>query len=101
MQELQKLIGKEYGEIKAKEFEDFICNILEKKGKIQRQVLVKNRGDGMRGKVDLVWHTEGKIIGIEIDRKTARKKSIFKLYQLQADERWVILRSPFSLCKYQ
>lgn len=102
MHELNHLVGKEYREIKAKEFEDFICNILSKTGFVKRQVLVKNRGDGRRGKIDLVYYPYSarcSSVGIEIDRKTPRIKSEFKLREFAAEESYLITRSPFAIKK--
>lgn len=93
---LDNLKGKDFKEVKSKDFEDFMCDQLKHEGKIQRQVFVENRGDGYRGKVDLILTTPKEKIGIEIDYMTARQKSIFKLKQLDVDRRVVILRSPFS-----
>ena len=93
----QQLKDKDFGEMKAKDFEDLVCSILGFHGVLKRQVPVKNRGDGHKGRVDLVLETPKEKIGIEIDRKIPRKKSVFKLMQLEVDRRFLITRSPFSM----
>lgn len=94
---LRELNNQDHEKVKAKDFEDLIYSILIKRGRVKRQVTVPNRGDGRRGKVDLVWYFENETIGIEIDRKTTRKKSIHKLKELGADKIYAITRSPFSI----
>lgn len=99
LDELNNLKGIDYGSIKSLDFEDFIVKILEKFGKVKRQIWVNNRGDGRRGRVDIVLDIDGENIGIEIDRMTPRKKSIFKLQQLGYNNNFVITRSPFNIIK--
>ena len=94
----KEYIDKDYGDIKALRFEDIIVKELKANGmEVERQVWVDNRGDGRRGKIDLVAYFKGEKIGIEVDRKKPRKKSIFKLEQLECDKRFVIIRSPFKV----
>lgn len=81
-EELKQLIGletKDYESIGALEFEDIICAKLSQFGKVERQVVVPNRGDGMRGRIDLVFTFKGERIPIEVDRKSVRQKSLFKV----------------------
>mgnify|MGYP000166782503 CR=1 FL=1 len=94
---LTQLQGKDYREVKALDFEDLVVEILKDAGSIKRQVVVQDRGDGRRGRIDLVLTTKKEVIGIEIDYGAARKKSIFKLNQLSCDRRVILLRAPFSI----
>ena len=95
---LIKFKDKDYEDTEAKEFEVMIMKELLKKGmEVKRQVWVNNRYDGRRGRIDLVAYFEGKVIAIEIDRKNARQKSIFKLNQIDTPYRFVITRSPFKI----
>lgn len=100
MQQLEELKGKDFGVMKAKEFEDLICFILRKSGTIERQIIVPNRGDGRRGKIDIGYyphHDKFKSVGIEIDRKTPREKSRYKLLHSNFSELWIFTRSPFIM----
>lgn len=51
---------------------------------------VSNRGDGNKGHIDVVWISYlGTVVAFELD-KSPRKKSIFKLSNIQADLKiWV------------
>lgn len=64
-----------------------------------REVIVPRRGDGQRGRVDLVasWPESGLQIAVECDNKSPRKKSLTKLKQVVADVRLVVLRAPKPL----
>lgn len=70
---------------------------LEKFGKVERQILVENRGDGKRGFVDMKLSIGSETFGIEIDRKTPRAKSISKLQVLGCDHSFLVTRSPFQV----
>lgn len=94
---LEQLKGKDFGEMKAKEFQRFIARKLSHLGDVFDEVYVPNRGDGHTGRIDLVIKSHNGIIAIEIDRKSPRKKSLFKLQKFQADKKYLILRSPFSI----
>ena len=95
---LKVLEGNDYEEMKSKDFENLVCDLLKNIGEIKRQVWVNDRGDGRRGKIDLVIKKENEKVGVEIDRISPRKKSIFKLNQLQnMTGLLLIVRSPFSL----
>jgi len=95
---LREYIGKDFSDIKASELqsalEDFFRNA---NYKVEREVWVNDRGDGRRGRVDIVLYKDGARTGIEIDRATPRKKSIVKLHQLKTSYRYVITRSPFKI----
>lgn len=99
MQEFKELEGMDFESVNSKNFEDKIVSILSNLGKVRRQVVVNDRGDGRRGRIDIVAEINGKVIAIEIDRKSPRKKSIFKLHNFDADERYTMTRSPFSVSK--
>ncbi len=97
MQELKHLEGKDFNKLKAKEFSDLVISNL-KKGFYRKEVGVSDRGDGRKGRVDLVYYIDDKMIAIEMDRLKPRIKSIFKLKQIKsADERYIITRSPFKI----
>lgn len=67
-------------------------------GDIEKEVSVENRGDGKKGRVDIVFNTKNEKWGIEVDRKTPRYKSMEKLRNLKnCDHLYVILRSPFGI----
>lgn len=96
MFELITLKGLDYNKLSSKEFSDLICSYL-KKGQIQKEVFVPNRGDGRSGRIDLVYRIDNKIIAFELDRLSPRRKSIFKLKEFNADESYIITRSPFLI----
>jgi len=99
--ELKRLIGLkegyDYGEIPALEFEDTVVRSLERHGHVSRQVWVEDRGDGRGGRIDVVFNDGKDDIAIEIDRKTPRKKSRFKVKKYGQGNAFVITRSPFGL----
>lgn len=57
-----------------------------------RQAPVPDRGDGRRGYVDVRAVKAGVVAMLEIDRKTAREKSLAKLERSDVDVRIVLLR---------
>lgn len=66
----------------------------------QREFLVADRGDGRRGRVDLyVTDSTGSACGIEIDRKSPREKSVFKLQQLPSG--FILLRDSGVADRYE
>ena len=66
---------------------------LEKLGfTCQIEHYVKDRGDGKRGRIDIIAKKNGKTIAIEFDNKTPRKKSLYKLNHFDADFKFVLLR---------
>lgn len=100
LKELNILKGKDYRNTKSIDFQNIICNLLKKKRKISRQVWVEDRGDGKRGKIDIIFSYDiGKYVAIQIDNKSPRAKSIYKLKQYQADKSYILLRSPFKVIK--
>jgi hypothetical protein len=75
----------------AKKFQRALENELRAKGwKVLREFCVKDRGDGVRGRIDLVV-TNPTRLAIELDRVGVRKKSRFKLSQFDG-LKFVILR---------
>ncbi len=96
IKELENLIGKDYKNLNSKEFSDLIISFL-KSGKIKKEVVVSDRGDGRSGRIDLVYLKDGKEIAIELDRLKPRYKSIFKLKNYGADKSFVITRSPVKI----
>ena len=84
----------------AREFHYFIESILEKHGDLEREVPVKNRGDGRSGRIDLVFTYKGIKYPIELDRKSARYKSIYKIREYSKNGGFVITRDPFSVIHY-
>ncbi len=92
------LKNKDYNTISAREFQYLIGFLLEKQGySIRYEYPVLNRGDKKKGRIDIVAYKDNKSIGIEADFKSPRKKSIFKLENNYFDEKYIILRSPFSV----
>lgn len=102
-QELQNLIGvrdfEEYKNCVASEIEDIVRVKLSKFGLVERQYGVPDRGDGYRGRVDLVFHYKGQLVPIEIDRGKIRAKSIFKTRSVNPDNAFVITRKPYKITK--
>jgi len=75
----------------AKTFQQAVEDELRAKGwEVFREFWVKDRGDGVRGRIDLVV-TSPVRIAIELDRARMRNKSLFKLAQFDG-LRFVILR---------
>lgn len=97
LEELRYLEGTDFEKESALDFEDFILTFLEKKGFVKRQVKVENRGDGRKGKIDFVVYTDSGTIAIEVDRKTPRKKSRFKLENFPARYKYLMTRNPFKI----
>ena len=55
---------------------------LEEAGcKIRAEVVVPNRGDGRKGRIDLVIDYPDRLV-VEVDRKIIRRKSVFKMAQM-------------------
>lgn len=75
----------------AETFQQAVEDELRAKGwEVFREFCVKDRGDGVRGRIDLVV-TSPVRIAIELDRARIRNKSLFKLAQFDG-LRFVILR---------
>ena len=74
------------------EVRDFMRN----KGYFCRlEVFVNDRGDGKTGRIDIVCYKKNETIAIEVDRKTPRRKSIFKLENFKATKKYVICRNNY------
>lgn len=84
--ELIKLLQGKFNCSTAKELHNAVEAEILKSGYLcQREYTVADRGDGRKGKIDLyVTNANGAICGIELDQKSPREKSIFKLQQLPA-----------------
>lgn len=84
--ELIKLLQGKFNCSTAKELHNAVEAEILKSGYLcQREYTVADRGDGRKGKVDLyVTNAHGASCGIELDQKSPREKSIFKLQQLPA-----------------
>lgn len=99
--QLKDLIGLEegldYENLGAKSFEKIVADALRQHGHVQTQFPVSNRGDGRRGKIDIVFTYKGQRIPIEIDRKSPRQKSIFKVRSINDKVGFLITRSPFGI----
>lgn len=84
----------EWAKKRATAFNAILRYRLEISGcKVRDEVEVPNRGDGRKGKVDLVIDEPEKI-AIEVDRRSVRQKSIFKMAQLTEHKPMSILREP-------
>jgi len=82
----------------AKTFQQAVEDELRAKGwEVFREFCVKDRGDGVRGRIDLVVASPVRI-AIELDRARVRKKSLFKLAQFDG-LRFVILRQSARVLK--
>ena len=82
---------------RAAPFAGLVANALGALGAtVLREVIVPRRGDGQRGRVDLVasWPESGLQMAVECDNKSPRAKSITKLKQMPADVRLIVLRTP-------
>lgn len=84
-------------DLSHKEIQNFIANILEENGykvEIEKGVMAKRHGY-----IDLVAQKEDYLIGLEIDHRTIRKKSIDKINHLDPNLGIFILKSkkPYSL----
>lgn len=103
-QELKDLINikkDNYGNLSAREFADIVCNRLGRHGKIKREVTVLDRGDGRKGRIDVVFNYRGEKIPIEIDRISPRSKSIFKIRSYNPHNCFVITRSPYNIKRFR
>lgn len=89
--------GKDYGHIEAKTFEQIIVSALSRFGTVYTQVLVRDRGDARRGRIDIVFEYEGERIPIEVDRSKPRYKSMFKVLKYNPNNAFVVTRSPFAI----
>ena len=94
---LDNLAGKDFTNIEAKIFENVIAYLLRNEWEVIKQYRVSNRWDGRRWYVDLALRTKNDLVGIEIDGKSARRKSIYKLCNGNFTKKIIILRSPFTI----
>lgn len=92
-------LGEELDYLGAATFAKLIANGLSNLGRVQKEVLVADRGDGCRGKIDFVVYFKGEPLAVEVDRCTPRRKSIYKTQSLAPDNSFVITRSPFRVIK--
>lgn len=77
----------------AAHFHREVAAMLEGVGwEVSREVRVQDRGDGKRGRIDIVARKDGRTAAIELDCRSARFKSLHKLASIAADVRVVILR---------
>ncbi len=68
-------------------------DLLEQNGYVcQKEYYVPNRGDGQRGRIDIVAARGDETVAIEFDHLTPREKSIFKLRQMQNAIKIILLR---------
>lgn len=100
LQEISHLVGKDYSDLSAKDFSKLIESNFANNYKIQKEVSVSDRGDGRTGRIDIVISDSDRKIAIELDRLTPRKKSIIKLMNLDATERYVVTRAPVTIYKF-
>ena len=88
-------------EEKAFEFNIRVRNEFKKENfDIFTEVVVKDRGDGRRGKIDLVAKKDNLIIAVEIDRLTPRQKSIYKISNYPCTNRIVVLRENYKVLEF-
>lgn len=59
---------------------------------LERERRVTDRGDGRYGQVDLVATKDRETVAIELDRHSARRKSIIKLGQVPSTCQVIIVR---------
>lgn len=94
--------GTDFEYMNALDFEQLIRNKLSPFGDVKRQVFVADRGDGRGGRIDIVFTPEGsQPIPIEIDRKSARYKSVAKIKNFSQGAGYIILRSPFQVIEFK
>lgn len=90
-----------YSNENALEFNIRVRNELKKESfDIFIEQLVPNRGDGRRGKIDIVAKKDGLVYAIEIDRKSPRQKSIYKITNYPCDVRLVVLRDLYRVLEF-
>lgn len=46
---------------------------------VKRNVTVGDRGDGARGRIDVIARRDAELIALELDHSRPRKKSLFKI----------------------
>lgn len=80
--------------VNARRFHHLAAVGMEKIGyEVKREFLVPNRGDGRRGKIDIVGRRNNEIVAIELDHVSARAKSLYKIKHFKpATARLVVCR---------
>lgn len=58
---------------------------------------VNDRYDGRNGRIDIVCYKGNETVAIEVDNKTPRKKSIYKLEHFKATKKYVICRNGYVM----
>lgn len=77
----------------ASEFSKRVESELKKQNLyFKKEVTVADRGDGRKGRIDIVAWADGITYAIEIDRLSPRKKSIYKLEHYPANHRLIVMR---------
>ncbi|MBE2898105.1 hypothetical protein HPC37_04515 [Pasteurellaceae bacterium 20609_3] len=72
--EIADLVEGKFNSDNAKELHDDVEQLLKFHGfSVEREYLVDDRGDGYRGRVDLVVERDGVKVGVELDFKNPRK----------------------------
>ena len=90
---LESIISKVNNTQKANQYRNDVAIFLQKDGySVIKEVKVPNRGDGRKGKIDIVAEINNEKTAIEIDWISPRKKSLFKLENFECKNRIVILR---------
>lgn len=85
----------------AKDYQNAILSSLRNAGfECKKEFKVDSRGtkDGRGGRVDLAIEIGEFRIGIEIDRRSPRVKSLYKLRHGPFDKTILVLREPFDEC---
>ena len=76
----------------AAECHNEVISLMQSHGFVcQREYPVDNRGDGHGGRIDIYASRDDRLYAIEIDRNSARDKSVFKLAQLSDEVVKIIL----------
>lgn len=59
----------------------------------QSEYWVADRGDGRRGRIDIIAHNDHMNMAIEVDNVSARKKSFVKLSSMEGYIKFILLRN--------
>jgi len=80
----------------ARSLHDYAEVALKAEGfKVKREVLVPQRGDGRRGRIDIVAERGAETVALELDRRQPRLKSVRKLMCLgSCSLKAVVVRDP-------
>jgi hypothetical protein len=77
----------------AQAFSSSLQDVLIRFGwSLERERRVADRGDGRHGRVDLIATKDRETVAIELDRYSARRKSIIKLGQVPSTCQVIIVR---------